>query len=358
MTGPRPDMVVVIMAGGIGTRFWPASTDRRPKQFLSLLGERSLLQLSADRVSGLVPADRTLVLTNRAFVPLVREQLPHLPAHNVIGEPLRRDTAAAVGLGAVLARHRFGNPVIVTLTADHLIEPVAELHRTLLSAARGAAASGALYTLGIAPSYPATAYGYLERGQRVHDDDGIEHFELERFVEKPDAATAASYLESGRFTWNSGMFVWTADAILAELGQHLPDLLEALHGAVVHDRTARWTQALADAFARIEPVSVDYGVMEKASKLRSVAASFAWSDVGGWLALTDHLPRDRHGNWHRGRTVAGEASGNLVFCEDPGETVMLAGVDDLIVVRAGDRTLVAHRDHAERVKVLVAKLEE
>ena len=182
----NPELVAVIMAGGAGTRFWPLSTEARPKQFLRLFGERTLLQLSFDRLRAMMPAERILVLTSARFVDLVCQQLPELPAGNVIGEPMRRDTSAAVALAALLCRRRFGNPVMGVFTSDHLIEPNEELERAVRSAAAGAAGSdGVLYTFGIQPAYPATGFGYLERGELLQDDDGIRHFSLERFVEKP-----------------------------------------------------------------------------------------------------------------------------------------------------------------------------
>ena len=210
MADLQGQIVAVIMAGGMGTRFWPLSTPQKPKQFIDLFGGRSLLQMSFDRLRGLVPPDRTLVLTNAAHVALTREQLPELPEGNVIGEPVRRDTAAAVALAAVLVRKRFGDSIILTLTADHLIEPRELFQKNLVSAAGQVAENNAFYTFGIKPAYPATAYGYLETGASVLNDGGIEHFELKQFKEKPDLETARQYIESGRFLWNSGMFVWKA----------------------------------------------------------------------------------------------------------------------------------------------------
>ena len=351
------DLVVVIMAGGVGKRFWPLSTHERPKQFLSLLGDRSLLQKSFDRVSDLVPPERILVLTNAAFVSMVKEQLPQIPVENIIWEPIRRDTAAAVGLAAMLCGRRFGNPVIATLTADHLIEPVALFHKTLLSAVRMAADGSALYTFGIKPAYPATAYGYVERGIQIADDDGIEHFRLVRFKEKPDLKTARQYLESGRFFWNSGMFVWTVDAILKQIEMYLPEHAKAFSRAVTFDKTAGWDQALKTAFESLHAVSIDFGVMEKAQNVCCVASRFSWSDVGGWLSLQNHLPEDEAGNCCRGEAMTLDATDNLVFCEDPKETMILIGVRDLVIVRAGLRTVVTHKDRTEDLKKLVRAME-
>jgi mannose-1-phosphate guanylyltransferase len=345
------------MAGGAGTRFWPLSTGSRPKQFLNLFGERSLLQLSYDRLAGLVPPERVLVLTNEALAPLVQEQLPGLPAGNVIGEPHRRDTAAAVALAALLCRRRFGNPVMAALTADHLIRPVEEFQRTLLSAAKAAQAGPFLYTFGIRPTYPASCYGYLELGERLGEEEGIEHFRLLRFKEKPDRRTAGTYLESGRYLWNSGMFVWTVQTVLDELERQLPGHLRLLGPAVEREGAPDWKAALSGAFEGLEATSIDFGVMEGAKNLRAVAARFYWSDVGGWLGLEEFLEKDSSGNAHRGALEALDASGNLVFCEDSSETVALIGVEGLVVVRAGNRTLIVPRERAEEIKALVKRIE-
>jgi mannose-1-phosphate guanylyltransferase len=346
------------MAGGAGTRFWPLSTKERPKQFLDLFGDRTLLQKSFDRVSNLVPPEQILVLTNSAFVSIVKEQLPEIPVENIIGEPIRRDTAAAAGLAAVLCRRRFGNPVIATLTADHLIEPVALFQKTMLSAARRAADGDALYTFGIEPTYPATGYGYLERGAQVADDDRIEHFRLLRFKEKPVLQTARQYVESGRFYWNSGMFVWTAEAILKEIEIHLPNHAKALSRAASFDQTPQWDEALKEAFESLDAVSIDFGVMEKAQNVCCVASKFSWSDVGGWQAMKSCLPQDEAGNCCRGNPMTLDAIDNVVFCEDPGETVVLIGVKDLVIVRTGTRTLITHKDRTEDLKKLVQAMEE
>ncbi|MBW1942638.1 MAG: mannose-1-phosphate guanylyltransferase [Deltaproteobacteria bacterium] len=358
MEKAQNEKVAVIMAGGMGTRFWPLSTAQRPKQFLKLFDDRSLLQKSFDRIADLFAPERILVLTNRAFVDLTREQLPEIPVENIIGEPLKRDTAAAVCLGALLCREIFGNPVMITLTADHMIEPQEVFHKTLLSAVNMAQQSSALYTLGIQPTHPSTGYGYLELGQKVADDGEIEHFKLIRFKEKPDPETARQYVASGRFLWNSGMFVWNTDNILDEMTRYLPHHVKAISEAVQAFDTSRWMEALEGAFASLERISIDYGVMEKAMEVRCVWCRFSWKDVGGWQALSDYLPQAEGGNYFRGHLEQLDSKGNLVFCEDPEETVMLVGVQDLIAVRSGGNTLITHKDRAEEVKKLVEKMQE
>jgi mannose-1-phosphate guanylyltransferase len=347
------NLAVIIMAGGAGTRFWPASTAEKPKQFLGLGGERTLLQETYRRIESLVDPGRVLVLTSAAFEGLVQEQLPGLPPGNIVCEPVRRDTAAAVTLGAVLCRRLFGDPVTAVLPSDHLIAPVESFQGTLLSAARAADAEKVLYTFGIPPTRQETGYGYLERGEQVLDDAGRRHFSLLRFVEKPDAKTARAYLEAGNFLWNSGIFVWKASVVLEAVQDLLPDTAGRLEEAASHFGTPRWPEALRSAFEPLARVSVDHGVMEKAGNVRTVEADFRWSDVGGWTALAEFLEADAHGNAARGRTAIRDARDNIVFCADPEETVALLGVSDLIVVRAGSRTLVVPRDRAEEVKKLV-----
>ncbi len=343
-------IAAVIMAGGAGTRFWPVSTEERPKQFLRLFGDRSLLQMSRDRLEGIAPPEHLLVLTGERYVPLVREQLPDIPAENVIGEPVRRDTAAAAALAALMVEKRMGDAVILTVTADHLIEPVGMFRDTALSAVREAWKGGMLYTFGIAPDRPATGYGYLECGGEVLDDYGVRHREVLSFREKPDAVTAAAYLGSGRHLWNSGMFVWRASAFTDLLKGLAPDHHRLIAAAVSRDGTDGFAQALAEAFEPLDTVSVDYAVMEKAPRVRCAEARFRWSDVGGWAALRDLMDRDANGNAASCTLHSLDTSNTLVFSTDPAETVIAIGLDDLVIVRDGGRTLVTRGNRAEDVK--------
>lgn len=354
--------VVVIMAGGAGTRFWPASTRLRPKQFLALLGEQSLLQESYARARRLTDPERIMVFTNADFADLVGDQLPELRPRNIVAEPARRDTAAAVCLAALLVRQRFGDAVMVILTADHLIEPVQEFVRVIESACAAAARDAVLYTIGVLPDHPATAYGYLETGGLLFDDGGVIHRKVRSFREKPDRHTADGYLAVGGYLWNSGMFIWRADVVLAAYAEHLPEHLAVLAPAVEPTagealEEAGREAALAEAFPRLPSVSVDYGIMEKVDNVRVVEATFTWNDLGSWPALAEFLPRDEADNGYRGRIAVHDGAANVVFCEDEDELVALVGVSDLVVVRAGKRTLVAARDRVEEIKDLVRLLE-
>ena len=342
-----PKLVVAIMAGGAGTRFWTASTRDRPKQFLRLIGERTMLQQSFDRARALTSLDRIFVVTNAAFMALVREQLPELSADNVVGEPERKDTAAAAVLSTLLADKCAGDSVVAILTSDQLIAPIDAFVSCMRTAVESAAVDDALYTIGVRPTFAATGYGYLALGTTSAKDV----FVVDKFVEKPDAARAAEYLKSGKYVWNSGMFVWRTKTALEQMRAHLPKHVDALSAAV------SGTASLAEAFAAVPKISIDYGLMEKAPRVRCVAATFSWSDVGSFPSLADHVAHDDAGNSIAGaRVVALDARGNVAFSEDPAELVALVGVDDLIVVRSGKRTLVAHKSRAEEIKKLVEKL--
>lgn len=353
-----PDVAITLLAGGAGTRFWPVSTRLKPKQFLALLGSRSLLQETYRRALLLTTPERILVLTNEDFVPLVREQLPGLPPANVVGEPLRRDTAAAVCLSSLLQQGNWGDLVNVVLASDHRIAPDEEFVRVMLSAVRAAAGSSSLYTIGISPSHPATGYGYLHRGDLLLEDGGVRHYRVDAFREKPAAELAEQYIQDGEHYWNSGMFVWRNQAVLTEFERRLPSHLSILRDACDQAGGSPPPEALRRAFEQLPTLSVDYGVMETAPDVRMVEATFQWSDVGGWQALAEFLERDEAGNSRRGRLVALDSGGNIVFCEDADELVALLGVSDLIVVRSGGKTLILPRSRAEELKDLVGTLSE
>lgn len=341
-------LVLLIMAGGAGTRFWPWSTDRLPKQFLQFLGDRSLLQESFERSRGLVPLENILVLTHENYRQLVRKQLPELKDDQILCEPSRRDTAAAVAYGALMVEQRFGNPVSVLLTSDHWIQPVEKFHQAIEEVTWGAEHGNALYTLGIRPTYPATGYGYLQLGESLFEYRSLPHHRLLQFREKPARQVAEQYLASGNYLWNSGMFAWRNQVILEQFQHHLPAHLEKLRPAV------RGQKPLADAFNELERISVDFAILEKAPDVRCVIPDFEWSDLGGWLALQPFLEQDPAENAHRGEVYSYEAHHNLVVCEDPEESVALLGVSDLVVVRVGRKTLVMPKSRTEEIKQLLA----
>ncbi|MGE0492710.1 MAG: mannose-1-phosphate guanylyltransferase [Vulcanimicrobiota bacterium] len=349
---------VAILAGGTGTRFWPASKQDKPKQFLALTGPETMLQLTYQRACELVAPERILVLTNQDYVPLVREQLPQLPSSNVVGEPSRRDTAAAVCLASLIAERWEPGGVLAILTADHWIHPTTAFVQAIRSASWGARKWECLYTFGVRPAYPATGYGYLELGEALaSDSDELKHHRLAGFKEKPNLATASSYVESGQYCWNSGMFVWRTSDILAEFRKHLPAHLEHLEPIMPFLATSKFGAALSTAFDPLERISVDYAILERARQVHTVLVNFDWSDLGGWSSLRPVLACDASGNAYRGRICALRAGQNIVFSEDEDELVALIGVSNLAVVRSEKTTLVASLANVEEVKQLVERLE-
>ena len=342
------EFVCVIMAGGAGTRFWPLSNEKRPKQFLKLVADTSLLQESYKRARTLCPAERILVFTAVDYLPLVEEQLPELPPANIFGEPCRRDTAAAVAWASLVCQKRFGDSVIVTLTADHWIQPLEAFQEALGEFVWGAARSQGIYTMGITPTWPATGYGYLELGPTVHEERHVPHYQVRRFKEKPDLATAQKYMKSGSFLWNSGMFAWKSQTILSQLNSNLPRHLEILD-PVCEMKGAEFERA----FESLQRISIDFAVLEKAPEVLCVRPRFQWSDLGGWLALEPFLEASEDDNVARGRLNVLESQGNLVFCADEEEQVALIGVSDLVVVRVEGKTLIFPRSRGEDIKKLL-----
>jgi mannose-1-phosphate guanylyltransferase len=347
-------LVAVILAGGTGTRFWPASTSRKPKQFLRLVGDRSLLQLAYDRIKAIVPPERVLVLTAQELVATVKRHLPELKAANIVGEPMRRDTAAAIALATLLVHERFGPSTMAVLTADHLIDPAQVFRDALLSAARSAAAGKSIYTFGIPPTSPATSYGYLEVGEANAASASAGQQAVLSFHEKPDKSTASAYVTSKRFLWNSGMLMFHTTLMRQTMDRLLPQQVAALTPVVKAKKLS--PTELNKAFKGLPTISIDKAVMEKLATTMCVRANFAWSDVGGFPALANHLSRDDGMNALRGRVRTKDARGNVVWCEDPKEVVALVGVSNLVVVRAGKRTLVVPLDRADEIKKLVELL--
>jgi len=354
-----------IMAGGSGERFWPLSRRARPKHLLKLFSERTLIEEAVRRLEGVVPLGHIFVLSNEAQLEATREALPFLALEQIVAEPAKRDTAAAAALATALVRSRAPEAVMALLPADSLIKDGATYARQLRGALARAATSSALLTFAIKPSYAATGFGYLEIAEEL--GDGFRR--VARFVEKPDAATAAQYVASGNYAWNAGMFIWRVGAFLAEAERHTPALAAFIRefpagGAVAASEAAGAAAQvsardafLAERFPTLEPkVSVDYAIMEKAQAVETLLAEFDWDDVGSWTALPTHLGQDAAGNCVSGAGVALHgARGNIVFGSS-GRTVALCGVQDLVVVETADAILVAHRDAVQDIKQVLPKV--
>jgi mannose-1-phosphate guanylyltransferase len=346
----------MIMAGGGGTRFWPRSRQQRPKQFLTLGGDRSLLQQAFDRLEASVPPERTWVITGEAYRAETVRQLPALLADHVVGEPCGRDTAPCVGLGAALIARDDPDAVMVVTPADHVIEPAREFQRALQVAEQMALEHPqALVTFGIAPGFPSTGYGYVHRGPQVAQRQGVSVFRVAGFREKPAAELAEQYVSSGEYYWNSGIFVWKAATVLAELREQRPGLHDAVRRIADAWGGPRRAEVLAAEYPAIERISIDYAVMEKATDVLVVQAPYKWDDVGSWLALERLNPQDRDGNTIDG-AHCGLSTHNCVVVAPPGKLITTIGVSDLLIIQDGDCLLVADRRDEGTVKQLVAEL--
>jgi mannose-1-phosphate guanylyltransferase len=351
---------IVIMAGGSGTRFWPESRAARPKQLLPLAGERSMLQMTVDRLGDLAPAERLWILTGAALVNAVREQLPHAPAHHVIDEPCKRDTAPCIGLAALLLFERDPNATMAVMPADQVIDPAVKFQEAIRAAAGIVEGQPQrIVTFGIKPTHAATTFGYIERADKQGPPQGscLDVYRVDRFREKPPADVAKEYVESGRFYWNSGIFVWKAATIVAALEERQPEMVARLRRIV-----AAWEQPNRDEvflreFAAIRGISIDYAVMEHAKDVAVIESPFTWDDVGTWQAVARLVGADAEGNTISGRHLAIDTHGSIIRTSED-HLVATVGIDDLIVVHTPDATLVAKRHDEEAIRKVVKMIEE
>jgi mannose-1-phosphate guanylyltransferase len=344
------------MAGGSGTRFWPASRRDCPKQFLSLLADRPLIRSTFDRIRPLIPAERTWVVTTAATAALVREVLPELAADQVLTEPIGRDTAACAGLAALAVQRRDPGAVCAVLPADHVISGVERFRDVLAAGAQVIEREGGLLTFGVRPTRPETGFGYLKLGGQHGVVDRWKYYRLDRFVEKPDPPTARVYLEEGGYLWNSGMFVWSVAELLDEIRRQLPELAAGLDELGRALGTKLEIQVMERVYPSLPRISVDHGIMEGAERCWTIPVDFPWSDVGSWPALGDLMETDEGRNAVRGRVLAQQCSDNILIGDGP--VVAVAGIRDLIVVATPDAVLVVPASEAQRVKELVAAIEE
>jgi mannose-1-phosphate guanylyltransferase len=336
-------LIPVILAGGKGERFWPLSRQKRPKQFLCLDGSgRSLLQTTADRLLT-VAGDwsRLWVITSGPLAQGVRAQLPDLPLTNLLVEPEGRDTAPAVAWATLTIAEKFGvDAVVGFFPADHWIEDQQAFQQTLLAATSLVMAQDAIATIGISPNYPSTGYGYIEQGDHQGEYNGLPVYRVNRFREKPDRTTAEAFLEQGGFSWNSGMFVFRAEVVLAQLHKYAPEMMALLEAKG------------KDAYRELAKISIDYALMEKTALTYVLPAAFGWDDLGDWNAIA-RLRQGEAGNVALAQHIGLDTHNSLFYAEDAEEVIVTIGVEDLVIVRDGNVTLVVHKDHTQDIKQLL-----
>ncbi|MDJ0590298.1 MAG: mannose-1-phosphate guanylyltransferase [Pleurocapsa sp. MO_226.B13] len=344
----KTQLIPIILAGGKGERFWPVSRLKRPKQFLCLDGSgRSLLQATADRLLDLAGGWENLwVITSEIIASGVKEQLPDLPESNILVEPQGKDTAPAVAWATLEVAQKYGKDAIVGFfPADHWIEDTLAYQKTLQTAARQAAFEPSIVTLGITPNQPATGYGYIEQGAEKASFDGLPVYQVTRFTEKPDKTTAQSFIDTGKFSWNSGMFIFKAEVVLDELKKYAPDLLHLL------------LEKGPEAYPELDKESIDYALMEKTQLACVLPANFGWDDLGDWNGVERLLKGDRD-NVELGTHIGKNTQDAIIYTSDDDEVIVTIGLKDVVIVRDGNVTLVVDKDHTQDIKQVVKSLQE
>ena len=357
-------LYAVIMAGGSGTRFWPESRAQRPKQLLTMIGQRSMIQSTVDRLEGLLPRDRVLIATTAALAPAMREQLPELPAEAILAEPCKRDTAPCIALAAALLARRDPEATMLVAPADHVITDAAAFCQAMrFAAALVDQQPGRIVTFGIKPSYPAESFGYIERAEPLPPPAGLPAphppaFRVRQFREKPQAELARQFVEAGTFYWNSGIFLWKVRTILEALARHQGEIYQRIQRIAAAAGTAEFEQVLQSEFEAMRPISIDYAVMEHAADVAVVEAAFPWDDVGSWQAIGRLCGSDTEGNTVAARFLGLQSKGTIVRSSDPRHLIVTVGLEDCIVVHTPDATLVAAKSHEESIRQVVKLLQE
>lgn len=344
---------VLIMAGGVGSRFWPRSRKNLPKQLLNIFGQQTMIQETVERIKNFVSPENILIITNKVQKTLVEEQLPFLPKDNIIAEPVGKNTAPCVGLAAKIISKKSLDAVFVTLPADHLIKNTKVFLDTLNKAMEFAYDSKGLITFGITPARPDTGYGYINF-EKTEIEDKIHR--VIKFVEKPDIEKAKAYIKSGDYSWNSGMFVWRADVILDEINKYLPNLSNGLNQLDSSIGTNNFYQSLESFFNSIQGISIDYGIMEKSDKVFMIKGDFDWSDVGSWETVYELSEKDKNNNAVLGDVHTLKTNNSYIY--SPNKFISVIGVDNIVVIDTADAILVCNRDNVQEVKETVEFLKK
>lgn len=349
-------LYAVILAGGSGTRLWPLSREAHPKQFLKFFEDKTMFQLTVERILPVFPPENILIVTPEKFVSELNEQVPGIPRENFIVEPQGRGTAAAIGLAAIhLLKKDNADPIMAVLTADHYIGLPAVFCKVLAAAAQ-VAQSDRLVTLGITPTEPNTGYGYIKQAELIDTVSGFDVFRVERFLEKPGLEQAKVMTSSPGFTWNSGMFIWRVATLMSEFARQMPNLFHALNVIGSSIGSDEYADVLNSEWQNIEKQTIDYGIMEGAEKVAVIPVSINWTDVGDWGSLHKLLPADQNGNDLIGNVVAVDAKGSLIYGGK--RLITLIGVEDLVVIDSEDALLICKSGREQDVKKLVELLKE
>jgi mannose-1-phosphate guanylyltransferase len=345
----------IIMAGGVGARFWPYGTSKLPKQFLPIADSSdTMLQLTVKRLKDIVPLDRIYIITNQQYTGEVKKQIPKIPTGNIIGEPIGRNTAPCIGLASIILKQFDEKAKMLVVPADHMIENLDEFTKVVNAGLKFVEEKDAIVTLGIVPSHPETGYGYI---QFIEDAFFSDHesevgiYKVKTFAEKPTLETAKIFLESGDFLWNSGMFIFRADTLLGQMQKHLPDLYHALQKIEKAFHSNQYQKVLEQVFAEIKGISIDYGIMEKAKNVYVIKANFKWSDLGSWDEVNRIKTKDKNNNVIIGDSFVKDSTNNMIMSSKG--FVGVIGVDNLIIINTKEGLLICRRDRTQEVKEIV-----
>jgi mannose-1-phosphate guanylyltransferase len=338
----------VVMAGGIGERFWPLSTPHRPKQLIPLFEDKPLLIRAIERLDPLVPTERTFVITSKTLGKTVGNLIPELPRENLILEPVGKNTAPAAALATLKVLMKDPDGIIAMFPSDHVIEEKDDFQRQVTHASRLAEQDN-IVTFGVPPDYPSTGYGYIQVGEPMEDIGGEKSYRIQRFVEKPDIESAKGYVRDGSYLWNSGIFVWGGKFFLDQVQEYSPGIYRSLM-EIRQDLDLDNQETIDRFYGEVEKISVDYAIMERSNRMVVIPASFKWDDLGSWTALERICPTDAGGNVVIGEAILNDVKDSIVYSENG--TVALLGVKDLVVVRLKGLTMVCHRSNVEEVRKL------
>lgn len=341
----------LIMAGGKGTRFWPVSTEKRPKQFLKLLGNTTMLQMTVNRILPIIPIERIFICTGYKYIDLVKEQIPNLPERNIIVEPEGRNTAPCISLSAMLINKYYPDCSMLVLPADHLVSKQEEFIQVIEKANEFIVNKRkTLITFGIMPNRPETGYGYI----KVEDGNNEWIKKVKKFVEKPDYDKALEYLLNGNYLWNSGIFLWNSKYIIELIKEFLPNTYEALENII--ECNDQDIQSIIDAnYNRTDSISIDYGIMEKANSIYVVPCNFGWDDVGSWNSLERYAEKDVYGNVFIGDGITYNSSNNIILSQKP---IVVNGIEDIIIVETEDYIMISSKSKEQEIKKAKAELDK
>jgi mannose-1-phosphate guanylyltransferase len=342
------ELFAVVMAGGVGSRFWPRSRQENPKQLIQIFGENTMIQDTVSRLEGIIKHENIFIITNQIQKPSILNQLKNIPNENIIAEPFGKNTAACIGLASILIHNKSNDAVTIVLPADHLIKDVKQFQTTLLNAAEFAYKSDGLLTIGINPTRPETGYGYIQIVDRKIDND---IYKVQTFAEKPNLSTAKRFMDAGDFFWNSGMFIWKTEVILNEISLYLPELFEGLLELEKSIDTERFYEVLTKIYGQLISISIDYGIMEKSNKVFLIKGNFDWSDVGSWEEVYQLSKKDDNSNASNGDVYLENSFGNYIF--NPKKFTAVVGLENIIVIDTEDALLICNRENAQDVKHVV-----